>query len=173
MNMLKTNNIMLRHPRVSDLEACYHQMNDKLIAEGMVAHPYPCSRVYVKDQLVRHIALNRKKRKEDEVFVIAYQGKLAGEIELSHIKPKLHAKVGYWIGKEFRGKGIATAALKLITQYAFQHYGLRRVDAYVRTYNKGSIRVLEKAGFKREGILRKHVLKNGKYYDDYVYAKVR
>ncbi len=168
---LRSGKILLRHPKKSDLEEYHRQINDSVIAQGMIFHPDPYPKAHARKQLFKHIKNNDKG--EEEVFLIEYQGKLAGEISLCCIVPKLHAKVSYWIGKEFRGKGIATKALKLITKYGFAYYGLRRVDAYVRTYNKGSIRVLEKAGFKREGKLHKHVLKKGKYYDDYVYAKVR
>jgi len=52
-------------------------------------------------------------------------------------------------------------------------YKLRRIEARARTYNKSSARVLEKAGFKLESILRKNVLKDGKLYDDFLYARLR
>ena len=83
------------------------------------------------------------------------------------------ATIFYWLGKKYCGKGITTKAIKLFTNYAFKKFKLVRIQANVRTFNKASARVLEKAGYKLEGIRRKNVLKNGKYYDDYLFARVR
>jgi ribosomal-protein-alanine N-acetyltransferase len=66
-----------------------------------------------------------------------------------------------------------TEAVELVTHYAFSTLHLRRVYAYVFPFNGGSQRVLEKAGYVREGLLRKNVNKKGKILDEIVYAKIR
>jgi RimJ/RimL family protein N-acetyltransferase len=106
-------------------------------------------------------------------FFIDIDGDCVGAISLGGIEKNHQAKVGYWLGKEYRGKGIMTAALKMITEYGFKKYRLKRIIAYVVTFNKPSARLLEKCGYKLEGVLKKHRLKNGKYYDDYLYALTR
>ncbi|MGZ4160285.1 MAG: GNAT family N-acetyltransferase, partial [Neobacillus sp.] len=63
------------------------------------------------------------------------------------------------------GKGIMTEAVQLVVDYAFNVLGLHRIAAGVMPYNIGSIRVLEKAGFEKEGIARKNVMINGKWQD--------
>jgi len=66
-----------------------------------------------------------------------------------------------------------TKAGKMATKYFFEKYKLRRISGNVRTFNKASARVMEKSGYKLEGILRKNKLKEGKFMDDMVYSKVR
>jgi len=78
--------------------------------------------------------------------------------------------IGYWLAEELWGKGIMTEAVKLITEYAFQNLDLIRLQAGVLSKNPSSMRVLEKAGYVKEGILRRSVIKRGEILDEHVYA---
>jgi [ribosomal protein S5]-alanine N-acetyltransferase len=75
------------------------------------------------------------------------------------------AFVGYFLDEKHNGRGYTTEAVKLIVQYAFEELKLHRVEAGVMPHNIGSIRVLEKAGFEKEGLARKNVKINGKWED--------
>ena len=77
------------------------------------------------------------------------------------------------LGKPFWGRGIATAAVKVLTAYGFETLGLIRIDARVRTGNAASVRVLEKVGYQREGLLRRAALKDGVPVDSLLYAILR
>ena len=83
------------------------------------------------------------------------------------------SEIGYWIGEPFWGRGIATAALCGLTDYAFAHYNLIRLFAYVFEWNPASVRVLEKAGYAYEGRLRKSATKDGQTVDQLLYARVQ
>ena len=79
---------------------------------------------------------------------------LVGSIGLKNIDLiNKKADLGYWIGEEYWGRGIATECVRLIISYAFHSFdlGLREVIAYVFPENKASIRVLEKNGMKKKG----------------------
>ena len=78
--------------------------------------------------------------------------------------------LGYWLAEELWGKGIMTEAVKLVTEYAFQNLDLIRLQAGVLNKNPSSMRVLEKAGYVKEGILRRSVIKRGEILDEHVYA---
>jgi ribosomal-protein-alanine N-acetyltransferase len=82
------------------------------------------------------------------------------------------AEVGYWLGEACWGRGVVTEALTLFTAHAFKELGLLRLFALPFADNLASIRVLEKAGFEREGILRSSSVKYGKPRDQAIYAKV-
>ena len=82
------------------------------------------------------------------------------------------AEVGYWLGEPFWGRGIATSALRAVTEYAFAEFELVRLYAYVFEWNRASARVLEKAGYTYEGRLRKSAIKDGKSIDQLLYALV-
>ncbi len=78
--------------------------------------------------------------------------------------------LGYWLAEELWGKGIMTEAVKLVTEYVFQNLDLIRLQAGVLSKNPSSMRVLEKAGYVKEGILRRSVIKRGEILDEHVYA---
>jgi [ribosomal protein S5]-alanine N-acetyltransferase len=75
------------------------------------------------------------------------------------------AFVGYFLDQKHNGKGYTTEAVHLIVNYAFEELKLHRVEAGVMPHNIASIRVLEKAGFEKEGLARKNVKINGKWED--------
>ncbi|MBK3495783.1 GNAT family N-acetyltransferase [Viridibacillus sp. YIM B01967] len=97
---------------------------------------------------------------------------LVGHISIYSIKrlPFSSAFVGYSIDKRYIGQGIASEALALIVKFSFEDLSMHRIEAYVSPNNMGSVRVLEKSGFEREGLLRKLLYINGYWEDHYLYA---
>ena len=83
------------------------------------------------------------------------------------------AAIGYWLGRPFWGRGIITSAVIAMTAYGFESLGFLRIYARVYKGNDASARVLEKAGYTQEGLLRKAILKEGAPTDYYVYAILR
>lgn len=104
----------------------------------------------------------------DAAGPIGGAGLITRKGDLSH-----SAEIGYWLGKPFWGRGIATAAAKALTAYGFETLGLIRIDARVRNGNAASVRVLEKVGYQREGLLRRATLKDGAPVDHLLYAIIR
>lgn len=83
------------------------------------------------------------------------------------------AEMGYWLGRKYWGGGMMTDAVKSIVSFGFKNLKLHRIYAGVFLFNKGSARVLEKNGFKLEGISKKEVKKDEEFIDAYIFAKVR
>ena len=83
------------------------------------------------------------------------------------------AELGYWLGEPFWGRGIMTEAVRRICREAFERLDIVRIHAAVYARNGASCRVLEKAGFTREGVLRRSVYKNGEVLDACLYALLR
>jgi len=109
-------------------------------------------------------------------FAIAADGVLAGGIGYTRRTDveRIGAEVGYWLGRAFWNRGIATAALRLLTAQAFAaDPELRRLWAVPFVTNIASARVLEKAGYTREGTLRQSAIKDGRVLDQWMYAIVR
>jgi len=108
-------------------------------------------------------------------FAIVVAGEPVGGIgvELRGDIERCSAEIGYWLGKRFWGRGVATAALRGVTGYGFSSLGLLRLFALPFTDNAASIRVLEKVGYVREGHLRSCAIKDGRVRDMYLYALVR
>jgi RimJ/RimL family protein N-acetyltransferase len=86
---------------------------------------------------------------------------------------RLSAEIGYWLGEEYWNRGIVTEAVLAVTNYAFATLGLVRLYADVFEWNAASMRVLEKAGFQKEGVLRKSAMKDHQLVDQVVYAMVK
>ena len=83
------------------------------------------------------------------------------------------AEIGYWLGEEYWGRGIATTALAGLTRFAFTTYDLERLYALSRESNAASCRVLEKVGYRLEGRLRRSAIKDGVVHDQRLYAILR
>jgi RimJ/RimL family protein N-acetyltransferase len=86
---------------------------------------------------------------------------------------RLSGEIGYWLGEAFWGRGIATRAVLAFTAEAFSRFALERLWAGVFEWNLASARVLEKAGYTREGTLRRAVFKDGRIGDQLLYARLR
>jgi ribosomal-protein-alanine N-acetyltransferase len=83
------------------------------------------------------------------------------------------AEIGYWLGEPFWGKGIATRALVAVCRHVFSNSDIMRLTAPVFAWNRASARVLEKAGFIREGVMHDAVFKDGEITDQLIYGKLR
>jgi [ribosomal protein S5]-alanine N-acetyltransferase len=82
------------------------------------------------------------------------------------------AEFGYWLGEPYWGRGIMTEAVRAVSSYAMRRFGLIRLEAPVFEWNPASMRVLEKSGFVREGVLRASAVKDGQVIDRVLYALV-
>ena len=114
-------------------------------------------------------------QKPATTFAIVVDGAAVGGvgIELGADVFRRSAEIGYWLGEPFWGRGIATEALRAMTEYAFAHFDICRLEAGVFEWNPASTRVLEKAGYMLEGRARLGVIKDGRTGDRLLYALVR
>ncbi len=108
-------------------------------------------------------------------FAIDHEGEAVGGIGIipGTDVDRVSAEVGYWLGRAFWGRGLATRALASLTAYAFGTFDFTRLFATPFAFNAASIRVLEKAGWRREGVFRMAVVKEGRIGDLLVYARTR
>ncbi len=105
-------------------------------------------------------------------FVIEYRGEIVGQLNVANIVfgSVSSAVVGYWVAPEFAGKGITPTAVALVTDYLFNVTGLHRVEIDIRPENVASIRVVEKLGFRYEGLKERYIHINGAWRDHFVFA---
>jgi RimJ/RimL family protein N-acetyltransferase len=86
---------------------------------------------------------------------------------------KRSAEIGYWLAEPFWNRGIVTEAVAAITDVAFRELEVVRIQAAIYAWNPASMRVLEKCGYVREGVLKKSVWKDGNLVDSVMYARLR
>ncbi len=116
-----------------------------------------------------------KEHESDTRFVIANKDEAIGEIGFVRQDDvhRFSAEIGYWLSQEHWGNGVMSKAVSQVSQYAFEKFEIIRLFADVVEHNQGSSRVLEKCGYKLEGVFQKHIYKDSDFHDQLVYALVR
>ncbi|BDI23674.1 GNAT family N-acetyltransferase [Herbiconiux sp. L3-i23] len=107
-------------------------------------------------------------------FIIEVDGQLAGQLNVSGIAwgSTSSASIGYWIAERFAGAGATPTSVALATDYCFQQLGLHRIEICIRPENSKSLRVVEKLGFRYEGLRRRFIHINGDWRDHFCFALV-
>jgi RimJ/RimL family protein N-acetyltransferase len=133
-----------------------------------IPHPYPVGGA--AQWIATH--LTAWQRRDNLTLAVCAQAssELLGAIGLQFSLTHLHGEIGYWIGVNSWGKGIATEAARGVTGYAFTELGLHRVQGRHFTRNAASGRVLQKLGMRLEGVHRDAYRRWGRFEDVGVYA---
>ena len=158
----------LRPPAEKDVVAIFNACQDPLIprfttvpANYTMAHALDyVQRVPVSIELKRELPFVIE-------FGVGDDKEFAGVISFHTISIENHrAEIGYWMHAPMRGKGIGTIAAKMITNYGFTTMGLRRIEAAVDVDNSASQKLLMRAGYSKERIIRQRVTRsNGSQID--------
>lgn len=158
---------------LSYADAIAELANDPSIHRNIGSHSFPYP--YTREDAIFFIEAQRSFGNEvfRIDFLIKYEGKPAGVIGLSEINyVDYNAHVGYWVGKKFRGRGIATEALRLTVKHAWK-IGMKRLYSSVIEYNYPSMIVLMRNRFLIEGVERKAIKVGKRYYDFVKFARLR
>lgn len=161
-------NFTLRPWTINDLDNLVKFANNEKIAKYMTdqfSHPYTIEKG-------RSFIEFASKPSPLHVFAIDVNGQAVGGIGV-HPQTDIHSKnaeLGYWLAEPFWGKGIVTKSVRQMIDYGFKNFDIDRIFARPFGTNKGSQKVLEKAGFILEAKFEKTLFKNGEYFDEMVYA---
>jgi len=172
MTVIKSRHFILRPFRKGDEESLTKNINNKKIYRNTFCIPYPYTLKDAREWITKNLKEMKNKKPKEINFVIDINSEVAGSIGFSKIEGH-KAEIGYWLAEKYWGRGIMTQAVKLITKFGFEKLKLRRIYAHVFFFNKTLMRVLEKASYKFEGILRENVIKDSKLMDDHLFAKVK
>jgi ribosomal-protein-alanine N-acetyltransferase len=161
---------VLRELALSDAPSLARHANDRRIwlqLRDAFPHPY-------QEEDARAFIERIRLQNQSTAFALAVEGHAVGVIGLrlqSDIN-RLSAEIGYWVGASHWGKGIATAAAQAITKWSMDELKMIRLFATPFADNAASCRVLEKAGYVREGLMRKSAIKDGQLQNQVLYAFV-
>lgn len=105
-------------------------------------------------------------------FVMEHDGQVAGQLNVWGIArgSLSSATIGYWVSERFAGKGITPTAVALATDVCFTELGLHRMEICIRPENAASLRVVQKLGFRYEGLRRRYIHIDGAWRDHYAFA---
>lgn len=167
--------ITLRKPHLDDTQAVFDGCQDPLIPR-FTAISSDYSMAHALDYVQRTDASVRTQR--ELPFVIEHGNgddrTFAGTISFHSLSVKNSVgELGYWMSASMRGKGIATTAARMLTDFGFASIGFKRIEALVDIENIASAKLLESAGYDREGLLKNKVTRDdGRQVDMYLFAAV-
>lgn len=163
----------IRQWQKDDAEALAMLINNKKILDNLRdGIPYPYTKADAEYFIDEMLSSDRDKV---YAFAITADGVLAGSISVLR-QNNIHRRtgeLGYYLGESFWNMGIATEAVKKICGYVFGNTDIIRIFAEPFSYNAASCRILEKNGFRFEGILRSNAVKNGKILDMKMYSLIK
>ena len=105
-------------------------------------------------------------------FAIEYEGEFAGQLNVSGLSygSLSSASIGYWVAERFAGRNITPTAVALATDHSLFSIGLHRMEICIRPENAPSLRVVEKLGFRYEGLRRRFIHINGDWRDHFCFG---
>jgi len=169
---IKTERLVLRPHRISDLEALWPHVSDPELPKWMSwdAHKK-------KKGALDFIKSRIKARRNGDAFtwVILYEGKLCGCIGLDDVVGQVRvirfdmANLGYWLGKKYRRQGIMTEAASAVLAFGFKKLKLHKITVDHAAANIASQKTIEKLGFRYIGEQQKHFFKRGRWHDHKIY----
>ncbi len=166
-------NILLRPWRETDAAACAALAGDEGVAANLRdVFPHP----YTEQDARDFIALCLAADPDEALFrAVEVDGAFAGSVTLTcgTDVARKSAELGYWFGRPFWGKGVATEAVRQMCATGFAEWDIVRIFAEPFSRNRASCRVLEKNGFQHEGTKRLSVYKRGKLMDSELYALIK
>ncbi|NQU77688.1 GNAT family N-acetyltransferase [Candidatus Falkowbacteria bacterium] len=146
MPVIKSKNFTLRPYKKSDEKSLILNINNKKIYRNMSRVPYPYTSKDANEWITQTFKKAKKKESNEVNFAIAVAGEVAGGISLFDISGH-KAEIGYWLGENYWGQGIMSAACKLVTKFGLEKLKLIRIYAFVFPWNKASMKVLRWAYF--------------------------
>jgi RimJ/RimL family protein N-acetyltransferase len=159
---LSDGEVTVRSWRADDLDELVAAVNDPEIARWMPAIPHPYSHADARAYLARATG-----REGTFAVVDTGSGRLLGGITVN-AQNWGRADIGYWVRADARDRGVASRALTLVAGWGLGRY--RRLQLHADVENIASQRVAEKAGFRREGVLRAWIEQNGSQRDHVLYS---
>ena len=171
---LETKHLILRSLKKSDALSITKYLQEKAISENtLIPYPYSLEDGY---SFVKKSRANKKKLLFNLEFGVYHKElkEVIGVVSLMKIDLKnKNCESGSWIGKPFWGSGLIHEAKIEMYKFAFENLRLRKIYSKVFTYNPRSYKHLEKLGFVRQGLFRKHFCKKGKFIDEYYYEMLK
>jgi [ribosomal protein S5]-alanine N-acetyltransferase len=167
--------VSLRHPAMGDY-AAWAELRAMSRQHLTVWEPQWSRDELTRSAFRRRLRQYQRELKEDQGYAFLIfrhpDAALLGGLSVSNVRRGVAqaASIGYWIGAPYVGRGHMTDAVKAILPFAFGTLGLHRLEAACLPHNLPSTRVLEKAGFKREGMARRYLKINGVWQDHDLFA---
>jgi len=182
---LESERLLLRPLEIADAEVLFQLVNNRAIAANTRSIPWPYPREmavnWIEDanrdwqagrSAVFGICVKPESSTQWEGWTSA-SAMLIGSVGLEICAENENAELGYWIGEAYWNCGYCSEACRQVVSFGFEQLGLAKIHAHHMTRNPASGRVLQNIGMRREGLLRRHFKKWGKFEDVVCYGMLR
>ena len=175
-NFSLTDNIVTLRPfQTADVDALYDAAHESL--EALIPWMSWARLDYSRKDVAEFVRIVRGTWDAGTYYAFAVtdarDGTMLGAASLSHIHPVYHfCNLGYWIRTTRRGDGLAGRAARLAAKFGFEQVGLIRVEVVIAVGNAASLKVADKSGAHREGILRERVIVREQIHDAVMFSFV-
>lgn len=169
--LIELKNCELRPWKPGDEQSLVKNANSKKVWDNVRDYfPHP----YTQKDAEEWIAKNHKIDPATNLAIVVDGNAVGGiGIMIKDDVSRINAEIGYWLGEEYWNRNIMTEAVDAMIDYTFSNFNVIRIYAEVFEKNHASRKVLQKAGFLEEAILRFSVIKNNEIMDSYVYSVLR
>lgn len=164
---------VIRKWKIEDAKELAELLNNLKILDNLRdGLPYPYTRKDAEEYISSMLSADEE---TTFAFAITADGRVVGSIGIFRCD-NIHfrtAEMGYYIGEPYWGRGMGTGAVRQACDYVFSNTDIIRIFAEPFSHNTASCRVLEKAGFAFEGLLRSNAVKNGRVIDMKMYSLIK
>jgi ribosomal-protein-alanine N-acetyltransferase len=170
---LETERLLLRQMTLEDTDFVFRHFSDSTVTQYLMDEP-PVTE-YAQAQEIIQFYMEPEGKTHNRWGIIRKSGnQLIGTCGYHKWdKRYFRAEIGYDLSPGFWGQGYMTEALRVVISNGFERMRLNRIEALVYIKNDRSIQLLQRLGFKQEGILRDYFYVDGKFYDHYIFALLR
>ena len=171
--ILETERLILREVTTEDAGDIFKYLSDKDVVKPMGLAPFQTEKD-VLDEISWYKSIHDDGTGIRWGITLRNSGKVIGSCGFLNMQSKhFRAEIGYELCQDYWGKGIASEALEAVVNYGFHHFQLERIEALIEPVNLPSQKLVEKKGFKREGLLRHYEFTCGKFDDLYMYSIIK
>ncbi len=171
--IIETGRLILREVKTEDAYDMLKYLSNKDVVKPMGLAPFQTVKD-VWDEINWYKTIYEEGTGIRWGITLKNSGKVIGSCGfLNMLSKHYRAEVGYELSKDYWGKGIASEALEAVVKYGYRHFQLERIEALIEPTNLPSQKLVEKLGFRREGLLRHYEFTCGKFDDLYMYSIIK
>ncbi|WP_096154418.1 MULTISPECIES: GNAT family N-acetyltransferase [Bacillus] len=172
--ILETERLILREVTPEDATDMFEYLSDKEVVTSMGLEPYKSAIDVLVEEINWYKSIVEEGTGIRWVITKKDSNVVIGSCGFLNMSRKHHrAEIGFELNKEYWGQGIASEAVEAVIHYGYKNLNLERIEAIVDPPNLLSQKLMEKQGFRKEGLLRRYEYNFGKFNDVYMYSLIR
>ena len=170
---LETDRLWLRQLALKDVDFVFQHFGDPEVSRFLLDEP-PMTHIEQAEDLIRFYEDPEGRAYNRWGLVHKEQDLLVGTCGYHRwSRPHRRSEIGYDLAQAFWGQGLMREALAAVLRHGFEAMGLNRIEAFVHPQNTRSVRLLQRMGFQREGLLRGYLYQEGRSHDEFIFSLLK